>query len=309
MRPSGVLLVDKSAGPTSHDVVAAARRALHTRRVGHTGTLDPFATGLLLLCVERATRLVEYFHAPAKEYRAVVRLGVETSTHDREGEIVRVSEAWRRLERERLLDVVSGFQGELQQLPPAYSAKRVGGRRAHRVARGGGVPALAPVRVRIHELRALEFEPPVLHLEASVSAGTYLRALVRDLGRELGCGAHLTDLRRTRIGPFRVEEALPDAALGALDLRALTDRSWWCSPAEALGWLPRRRLEEAEERLVREGRRISAGTVDPPPGVDQESSERTAGDPPVALVRGDRLVGVAVRDGAELQPRKVLSGG
>lgn len=284
----GVLLVDKRAGHTSHDVVAGARRTLGIRRIGHTGTLDPFATGLLLLCIGAATRLVEYFHRLSKTYDATLRLGQETTTHDPEGDVCRRSEAWRELRREDVEKTLRAHVGRLEQRPPDYSAKRVGGRRAHRVARGGGEPSLAPVPVHVHQLEATDFRPPELRLRARVSTGTYVRALARDLGRALGCGAHLTALRRTEIGPFRVEDALAEDRLE----EARPEHRAWLSPSRATAWLPRRELDEEEADDVRHGRPVPA---------------RGAGDDGlVALVRGDRLVAVAERREDVLQPRKVF---
>lgn len=303
----GLLLVDKSAGHSSHDVVVALRRALGTRKVGHTGTLDPFATGLLLACVGRTTRLADYFHLPSKTYRAEVRLGVETTTHDIEGEEASISEGWRDVKSAQLRKAVADLTGELLQLPPAYSAKRVAGRRAYEVARAGGRPELVPVAVQVHELQILEFRPPDVRLEAVVSTGTYIRALVRDLGRTLGCGAHLRALRRTRIGPFSVDEALPDAELHRLADRESMEDMWWRSSAEALAWLPRRELEESEAYRVREGRRIPIGELHSPVLLETGNGEPVRSPRTVVLLRNDDLVAVAEVVGAELQPRKVVA--
>ncbi len=283
----GVLLVDKRAGHTSHDVVARTRRALGIRRIGHTGTLDPFATGLLLLCIGVATRLVEYFHRLSKTYEATLRLGEETTTHDPEGEVCRRSQAWRDLRREDVAEVLRSHVGRLEQRPPVYSAKRVGGRRAHRLARQGAEPSLAPVIVHVHRLEATDFQPPELHLRARVSTGTYVRALARDLGRALGCGAHLVALRRTEIGPFHVGDALSEDRLD----EAGPGCRGWLSLSEATAWLPRRELDEAEAEGVRHGRSVPA---------------REVGDGVVALVRDGRLLAVAERRQDVLQPRKVF---
>ncbi len=295
----GLLLVDKAGERTSHDVVARARRALDTRRIGHTGTLDPFATGLLLLCVGPATRLTEYFHRLRKRYDATLRLGVETRTHDLEGDVRARSEAWRGLGREAVEAALAGRVGAQEQRPPSFSAKRVEGRRAHRLARGGEAPSLAPVPVRIHRLELVAFEPPELTLRADVSTGTYVRALARDLGRDLGCGAHLTALRRTAIGPFRVEDALEESVLEQAGWGDRRVRASWRSPAEAVAWLPVRELNEEEDRRVRHG----AAVADPTAG-----SASAAGEPPpVALLREGRLVAVAERRDGALQPRKVFA--
>lgn len=299
---SGLLLVDKPAGPTSHDVVLAARRALDVDRIGHTGTLDPFADGLLLLAVGSMTRMVEYFHALDKEYVAELVLGVETDTNDPTGEVSRRSDSWRRLGETEIEASLDSLRGEIQQVPPAFSAKKVGGQRAYDAARSGRAVTLEPVTVRVHDLHLLEIAPPRVRLRARVSTGTYIRAIARDLGSILGCGAHLTDLRRTAIGPFHLEDALPAAKLrqGC----ELTEPHW-LSPARAVDWLQSRELFGTEIELIRSGRRVPCGSLEagstiPPPapgGVDL----------PVALLSEGRLIGVAERAGDELQPRKVLS--
>lgn len=309
--PAGVLLVDKPAGPTSHDIVAAARVALDERRIGHAGTLDPFATGLLVLCVGAATRLAEYFHLLPKRYEAELMLGVETATHDTEGEAVRWSEAWREVTEARLRDALAAHTGRLEQRPPAFSAKRVGGRRAHEAARRGERLELVAVAVQVLDLELLDFEPPVARIGARVSAGTYLRALGRDLGRHLGCFAHLTRLRRTAVGPFAVADALPAERLEAGSAPPDLSRdpgAWWLSPAAALGWLPRRRLADGEASRVRSGSPIEEGRVERGEPVGEGGPPAAEEDLPVALLHGGRLLAVAVREGRDLQPRKVFPG-
>jgi len=296
---AGVLLVDKPAGPTSHDIVSGVRRALGIRRVGHAGTLDPFATGLLLLCVGRATRLVRYLHLLDKRYLARLRLGAETSSHDPEGEVVSRSEGWRELGREELEAALAGFVGEIEQVPPAFSAVRVEGRRAHRVARAGGVVELEPRRVRVASLGLTAFEPPEAEVEAVVGTGTYVRGLARDLGRRLGCGAHLVALRRTAVGPFAVERALSPEEVEEAGAESIDGSGAWLSPAEALAWLPARELSEDEVERVRHGGRIAAGNGDGDAGREPV---------PVALLREGELVAVAERADGGLQPRTVLVG-
>lgn len=298
--PEGLLLVDKPAGPTSHDVVSRARGGLGERRVGHTGTLDPFATGLLLLLVGPVTRLAEYFHRLDKSYRATLRLGEETETHDPAGDTVRSSGGWRDLGAEAIEAALASFRGEIRQRPPAYSAKRVEGRRAHEAARDGEPVELEPEVVAVHELELVRWDPPVAELRAVVGTGTYLRALARDLGRELGVGAHLTALRRTRIGPFEVGDALSG---DELERGHPLGPPHFRSPAGAVAWLPRRRVTAAERERVSHGQRIERGEILPgagehPPG---------AGDP-VALIEEDGLVAVAELLSGSLQPRKVFHG-
>lgn len=309
--PSGVVLVDKPEGPTSHGVVARARSALGERRIGHTGTLDPFASGLLVLCVGPATRLVEYFHDLDKTYRARLRLGVETATHDTEGDVVGDSDAWRSVDRGRIAAALGSLTGAIRQRPPAFSAKRVDGERAHRVARAGREVELEPVEVRVHALELVELHLPSVVLEARVGTGTYVRALARDLGRELGCGAHLTSLRRTRIGPFRVERAAAPDAVGEARERwesGMRDGAW-LEPAEALPWLPVRELDEDEARLVVHGSQVELGRLEPPgwPESPDDGQAVNGGEGPVVLLHGGRLAAVAERRGERLQPRKVFA--
>lgn len=242
--PVGFLAVDKPEGPTSHDIVARARRALGTRKVGHSGTLDPFASGLLLLAVGPATRLLEYLAPLDKEYVATARLGETTETLDPEGERIPVSEAWRDLDEKALVAALDSFLGESQQLPPVFSAKKVGGEAAYRRVRRGEEVHLEPARVVIHDVELLELHLPEVRFRVRCSTGTYIRSLARDLGDQLGTGAFLSALRRTAIGAIQVEDALPaaDLALPHAGHRALTP------PPAMLTHLPHL---EIPERLFR----------------------------------------------------------
>ena len=299
----GILLIDKPEGPTSHDVVAQVRRSVGTRRVGHTGTLDPFASGLLILCIGKATRLVEYFHLLPKRYEATLVLGRETDTDDRTGRETVVSAAWRELDEETVLAATAARSGEQSQVPPEYSARRIDGRRAHQRARAGEKFELAPAPVMVHSIQVLEWRPPELSIDVTVSTGTYVRALARDLGRDLGCGAHLDRLRRTAIGPFAVDDALPASELGSPH-RGSDVQARILAPAVALGWLPRRELTAAELTEISHGRAVAAAEVEearrPGPG------DGAPADWPVALVREGNLIGVARRDDGMLRPIKVL---
>jgi tRNA pseudouridine55 synthase len=206
----GILVVAKPAGPTSHDVVALVRRLTGVRRVGHGGTLDPFATGVLPVFLGRATRMVEYHLGDDKAYRATVAFGARSSTDDLEGELTPVDHP--APDRAALEAALAPFRGPIEQVPPDHSAVHVGGRRAYEVARGGTKPALAPRTVTIHALEVLEFDAadparPTAVLEVRCSAGTYVRALARDLGESVGSGAYLAALARTASGPFRLEDA------------------------------------------------------------------------------------------------------
>jgi tRNA pseudouridine55 synthase len=287
--PVGILPVDKAVGGTSHDVVARARRGLGMRRVGHTGTLDPFASGLLLLCLGPATRLAEYFHPLPKRYRAVMRLGARTDTDDRTGEPVGTPADPTGMDEARIRDALAAQVGEIEQVPPQFSAKKVGGERSYRAARAGREVEVRPVRVRIHSIEVERISLPDVSFSVSCSTGTYIRAIARDVGEALGVGGHLTELRRTAIGDLRVEDALPE---GDLDDRDAA-RAAVIDPARALSFLPARKLSESEAHRVGAGNRIAA--------------DEAPGDAPVLLLRPDgSLLAVAERTGEELQPRKVI---
>jgi tRNA pseudouridine55 synthase len=277
-----VLLVAKPAGPTSHDMVDIVRRALGTRRVGHTGTLDPFAEGLLVMVVGRATRLVPFAAAWTKSYEGRLRLGATTDTDDATGQVQEQRPvAVDRAGLERTLD---RFRGTVRQRPPAYSAVKVDGERAYRRARRGEAVEPAERDVEIAALEVTAFTPPDVEFRATVSAGTYLRSLARDVGAALGCGGHLVALRRTAVGPFRLEDAVAPAAAGPANL---------LSPGVLVRHLERRDVDAVEREAVVHGRWIAA-----------------AGDAtttPVAMFAGETLVAVADRAGDLLKPRVVLA--
>lgn len=287
--PIGVLPVDKPPGPTSHDVVNAVRRTMGERRVGHTGTLDPFASGLLLLCIGQATRVAEYITGLAKGYEATARLGVATDSGDRDGATLSLSDGWRAVTDVALEAALEPLRGSILQTPPSLSAKKVSGVPAHRRVRKGEEVVLEPHAVTVHELEVVGVALPEVRLRVLCSSGTYVRALARDMGEALGVGAHLTALRRTSIGPFRVEDAVaPDALADAEALaRALIP------PLAALGHLPRLEVDDEGAADLVHGRRVAAAGL---------------ADAPTALAAlGPTLVAVGeVRDGLFL-PRKVLA--
>lgn len=252
----GVLNLNKPAGPTSHDVVARVRRALKLRRVGHAGTLDPMARGVLLVCVGSATRIVEYFRDLPKSYRAELLFGVTTDTQDITG-AVREERPAGHVRAEELKAVLERFRGPIAQVPPMVSAVKHEGRRLYQLARAGQEVARAPRPVMIHALSLCAFEPgehPRALLSVTCSGGTYIRTLCADIGEALGVGATLADLERTRVGPFSVEESLTLeemetlAAAGRIVERLL-------SPAEALSHLPAVVLDAAACRALSHGQR------------------------------------------------------
>jgi len=211
----GLIVIDKPEGPTSHDVVARLRRALGERRIGHTGTLDPLATGVLPLLVGRATRLAQFLSTDQKRYLATIRLGLSTTTCDREGDPIGEPVDPSGLTREDIEAALGRFRGTFSQTPPIYSAKKVGGMSAHRLARRGAAATLAPVPVTVHELTLVELSGADVRLDLNCSAGFYVRSLAHDLGAALGCGAHLRSLRRTAAGSLTLDEALPLADVEA----------------------------------------------------------------------------------------------
>lgn len=286
-----VIPVDKPEGPTSHDIVAAARKALGVRRIGHTGTLDPFASGLLLLCVGRATRLAEYFSEMDKTYEAVARLGIRTDTLDRDGEVVGESEAWRGVTRARLEEVLAKLRGDIEQVPPAFSAKKVEGERAYLHARQGRPVELPPCRVTIRSLEITSVDLPLLGFRVTGSSGTYVRALARDIGDVLGSGAHLTSLRRTEIGDWNVAEAVA--------VEALTDREVVLS--HAVGALAALRHLQTVEVDAEAAGRLSSGQAIP-------LDEDLASGSPLAIAHGGGLLAIGEASGGVLRPRKVFVG-
>ena len=291
--PVGILLVDKPVGPTSHDLVGHVRKTAGIQRVGHAGTLDPFASGLLLLLLGSATRLSEYFLGMDKEYEATVHLGIETTSHDHEGEVVAESPNWKGLDPADLEDALASLRGTISQKPPAYSAKKVQGEAAHRRVRRGESVELAPVEVQVYGLKVLDMELPRVRLGVHCSSGTYIRALARDLGRSLGVGAHLSTLRRSCIGSFSVGSA---SSLEALkDLPAI--QTELIPSAQALGHFPSFEVGPGDAARIRQGQFLPI----PHSGLPENT-------PVKILLEGD-LVAVAAIDGDRLRPKKVFANG
>ncbi len=254
MTRSALLVIDKPAGMSSHDVVAKARRLFHQQRVGHTGTLDPLATGVLVICFGQATRLSEYLLGEDKSYVALARLGIRTTTDDCEGEVL-YTKPVPALTEETLRALEQRFSGEVQQVPPQFSAIKRDGQRAYALARRGERVALEPRQVTIHSLRLRLVAPDRLEMEVSCSAGTYIRALARDIGEALGCGAHLESLRRTRSGAFTLAHALTINQLQDMDESA---REACLLPMDAaLSHLPAVHLPDEQARKLQQGQRLS----------------------------------------------------
>ncbi len=293
LRPAdpGLVVVDKPRGITSRAAVDRVVRLVGRRtRVGHAGTLDPLASGVLVILVGAATRLVEEVQRMPKTYRTVVRLGARSDTLDADGLIELVPDP-HRPEPSAIDRAVAPLMGEVEQVPPRFSALKVGGRRAYDLARAGRSVDLAPRRVRIDRIEVIRYEWPELELEIDCGAGTYIRSIARDVGEALGCGGLVDVLVRTRIGPFRIDDAVGLSRLTAESLPGLLR-----PPVEAVAGLPRRVLEADELAAVASGRRLPARDV-------AEVGGR------VALVDLDgRLValGEVESPGGWIQPRKVL---
>jgi tRNA pseudouridine55 synthase len=254
---SGVLVVDKPVGLTSHDVVQVIRRGTGIRRAGHTGTLDPRASGVLVVLIGPAVRLSEYVSASDKRYQATIHLGSSTDTYDADGRVtsatvdVNVTEEQFNIELQK-------FVGEMEQVPPPYSAVKVKGRKAYEMAREGEEVDLAPRIVNVYSLDVLEWEPPEAVIDVYCSSGTYVRSLAHDLGNALGTGAHLVGLRRTKSGRFTLRDAVPLRRLQ----EAFDAGNWYrhlIPAAEALADWPMVELDPDQVELIRHGHRVTAG--------------------------------------------------
>jgi tRNA pseudouridine55 synthase len=247
----GLLNINKPIGMTSRDVVARVTKLIRPVKAGHAGTLDPLASGVLIVCVGQATRLVEYVQRMTKRYTATFTLGQESPTGDLEGPITTLDNA-SVPSRDEILAKAASFVGEIDQIPPAYSAVKVGGRRAYRMARKGQLVALAPRKITIHQLVVIHYDYPALTLNIECGSGTYIRSLGRDLAKSLGAVAVMSELVRTAIGPFRLEEAetLDNLSGGNIEGRLL-------SATSAVSMLPRITLSANELSEVASGRSIA----------------------------------------------------
>jgi tRNA pseudouridine55 synthase len=288
---SGVLVVDKPVGLTSHDVVQVIRKGTNIRRAGHTGTLDPRASGVLVILVGPAVRLSEYVSASDKRYQAILRLGTSTDTYDAEGRVTSTNPV--DITEEQFEEALKQFIGEIEQVPPPYSAVKVKGRKAYEMAREGEEVDLAPRKIKVYNLELLEWAPPEAVIDVYCSSGTYVRSLAHDLGNRLGCGAHLIGLRRTKSGRFTLRDAVP--------LRRLRDAfeagNWYqflIPAAEALSDWTAVELNVEQVEAIRHGHRVPAenGSTGWARGISEQGEL-------VALMEVDP-------DTAEWQPKKVF---
>ncbi|HET58970.1 MAG TPA: tRNA pseudouridine(55) synthase TruB [Chloroflexi bacterium] len=290
---SGVLVIDKPVGYTSHDIVQIVRRGTQIKRAGHTGTLDPRASGVLVVLVGPAVRLSEYVSASNKRYQAVMQLGANTDTYDAEGVVTGTFDV--NVTEEEFVKALEKFTGEIEQVPPPYSAVKVRGRKAYDMARKGETVELEPRTVTVHELELLEWAPPEAVVDVFCSSGTYVRSLAYDLGAHLGCGAHLIGLRRTRSGQFTLRNAIP-----LQTLREAFDQNTWYQyvipAAEALSDWYTVVLQDEEIDQVVHGHRVAA---------EGECSEMAR-----AITQQGELVALLeyVPEDHEWQPKKVFWG-
>ena len=264
---SGLIIVDKPAGWTSHDVVARIRKLAGTKRVGHAGTLDPMATGVLVVGVEKATRLLGYLALTEKEYIGTIRLGQATDSDDADGQLTSFVSA-KNVGEDELRRAARALTGEISQIPPGVSAIKVGGRRAYQLARAGKAPELAAraVTVSRFDIIAVRRDGELLDVDVAVtcSSGTYIRALARDLGAALGVGGHLTVLRRTRVGPYLVSQARTLDQLGGEAEQPSGVKLTGLADAAAAAF-PRRELSADEARLLSHGAKVSPTGTGPAP--------------------------------------------
>ncbi|PKO04676.1 MAG: tRNA pseudouridine(55) synthase TruB [Chloroflexi bacterium HGW-Chloroflexi-3] len=289
---SGVIVIDKPIGMTSHDVVQIVRKGTNIRRAGHTGTLDPRASGVLVVLVGPAVRLSEYVSASDKRYQAVIQLGTTTDTYDADGRVLSTTSV--DISEKQFDDVLQSFVGQIEQVPPPYSSVKVKGRHAYDMARNGEEVNLEPRTINVYNLDLLEWAPPEAVIDVYCSSGTYVRSLAHDLGEKLGCGAHLIGLRRTKSGRFTLRDAVP-----LRKLREAFENDTWQNfiipAAEALSDWPAVELTIEQLDVVRHGRRIPAE-----PGVGPMAR---------AISEEGELIGLLELDPEtqEWQPKKVFS--
>jgi len=291
---SGILNINKPVGPTSFDIVRTVRQGTGEKRVGHGGTLDPAASGVLVVLLGQAVRVSEYLMDLPKTYRAQIRLGVTTTTYDAEGEVTSSCDPG--VSREEVEDALRHFVGDISQVPPAHSAVKVGGKRAYALARKGEAPELKARTVSVYRIELLQFDSQELEIEVECGRGTYIRSLAHDLGQALGCGAHLSGLTRTRIGPFAIEDAL---TMNELEAR-IVDGTWadqLANPDAALLSLPSMTVSPEEEGRLRHGQAIAANLE--PGAIGCEAR---------AYSDSGSFVGIVVHDASDgtWRPRKIF---
>ncbi len=291
----GVINIHKPLGMTSHDVVQKVRSILKEKRIGHTGTLDPLATGVLVLCVGKATRIAQYLEAGEKEYEAVMRLGIKTDTLDSEGLILEM-QSYTSPSRKSVLEALRRFTGSIMQQPPAYSAIKVAGVPSYKLARAGKATSLKPRQVKIYQIALTEYDDPFVSFTVRCSKGVYIRRLCADIGEMLGMGAHLTGLVRIRSGRFIIEQSVTLEKLKDIPVASLKDQAL-ISTNDALGDFPKVMISEMESARIIHGNQV------PCPGSFANNTSN--------LVRiqdqGGRLLALARVTSGVLKPELVFS--
>ena len=259
MNLSGLLVVDKKTKMTSHDVVEKLRRILNFKKIGHAGTLDPNASGILLACLGKATKIAKFLTEHDKEYEAVIKLGVTTDTYDQEGKIIQITEHLE-ITEEQVREAIESFKGEIWQTPPLYSAIKQKGKKLYQYARAGKQVERKKRKVIIKDVRVLEIKLPYVKLKVSCSKGTYIRSLANDIGERLGCGAHLFSLCRTRIGPFELKDALD---LEAMEEIRNEDKigNFLISVEKVLAHIPSVVVKDGFAKRIREGPNLFPSSV------------------------------------------------
>lgn len=255
----GILIIKKPQGYTSFDIVAKVRKFFNTKKVGHTGTLDPMATGVLVLCLGRATKLIEYLMKDEKEYVGEVTLGATSNTDDAEGEIKKtitntITNTITKTETEK---VIHDFIGDIKQMPPQFSAKKIKGQRAYDIARKGEKADLKESNITVHNIKLMSFDWPVFKMHVHCGAGTYIRSLARDIGEKLGCGGYLSSLLRTKVGDYTLEQACTLETMNETSIMPMYS---------ALKHLESYNLSDSEYKILRDGKKIpfNSSTVKPP---------------------------------------------
>jgi tRNA pseudouridine55 synthase len=300
----GLLLLDKKSGITSHDAVEKFRRRSKIKKVGHTGTLDPLATGLLVLCVGKATRLQAYLMGMEKTYEGVIQFGWATDSYDAAGEPVGEKNEVN-VEHLDFATLVAPFIGPLQQMPPQFSAKKVNGVRAYELARKGEVAALTPKSVTVYEFEIVSVTGSTARFRIRSSAGTYVRSLAHDLGAAAGIPAHLKELRRTAIGNFRISDALPYETLENAPIEELLSPPWFQSLSDVELPLPKLRIDWGQQGKLMRGQSI----IMTPPVAVHVTDLLALGNPEDRLIAIGEVVNV-LREGGpvEVRPKVVLAG-
>ena len=300
----GVLLVDKTSGPTSHDVVETFRRRSRVKKVGHTGTLDPLATGLLVLCVGRATRLQSYLMGMEKVYEGTIQFGWATDSYDSSGEPAGEAKEVN-VEHIDFAPHVAKFRGEIEQMPPQFSAKKVQGVRAYELARKGETAQLTPKRVTIYDFELTEVKGSTAKFRVRSSAGTYMRSLAHDLGISIGVPAHLKELRRTAIGKFRVEDAVPFDRIEKAPTDQIVVKPHFQSLSDIDLPIEKMRIDWGQQGKMMQGQ----GVIMTPPVIVRKGDLLALGNPHDQLIAIGEVVNV-LREGGpvEVKPKVVLAG-